>query len=391
MYYLGIDIAKTNHVASLIDEKGEVLLRNIKFTNSNAGYSKLTETIAGFGLEMNEISYSMEATGYYWLALFSRLVDEGLSVSVYNPFQIKSYRPAFSLRKQKNDVIDSIIIADYHRVFGSEVTRLPDEDVLALRQLTRYRSSIVDSIATTKTQIIGILDKVFPEYQNLFCDTFGVTSKQILKNCPTPEDVLSISTTKLSNLIKKASRGRFGLTTAKEIKELAKTSFGTKYTAQACSFEIKQMINQIEFIEQQIKELEIEIQHIYSKLDSHLLSIPGIGDVYAPVIISEIGDINSFNKPSQLIAYAGVDPSENQSGNKLSAKEKTSKRGSPHLRRAIYGAALVAIRTDEKLKEYYYKKKAEGKHHFVALTGIARKLLTIIFHILKEQRDYVIR
>ena len=132
-----------------------------------------------------------------------------------------------------------------------------------------------------------------------------------------------------------------------------------------------------------------EIKELYNKLDSHLLSVPGIGDNLAPIILAEIGDINNFDKPSKLIAFAGTDPSENQSGNKLSSNDKTSKRGSPYLRHAIYTASLVAISNEPELRAYYDKKISEGKHHFVALAGISRKLLTIIYYILKEDRDYI--
>ena len=109
----------------------------------------------------------------------------------------------------------------------------------------------------------------------------------------------------------------------------------------------------------------------------------------APIILAEIGDINNFDKPSKLIAFAGIDSSENQSGNRLSTNNKTSKRGSSYLRHAIYMASLVAISNEPELKTYYDKKISEGKHHFVALAGISRKLLTIIFYILKENRDYI--
>jgi transposase len=321
MFYLGIDIAKTNHVASLLDKEGKVIIRNIKFTNSNEGYKSLLEIISSKVDDLSNVLIGMEATGHYWLSVFSSLVDDNFNVSVFNPYQIKSYRSSYSLRKQKNDVIDSIIIGDYLRVFGSDASNLPDEDILALKQLTRFRSNMVDNIASLKTQVIGILDKIFPEYESLFCDVFGVASKQILLECPTPEDI-------------------------------------------------------------------IKIKELYDNLDSHLLSVPGVGKILAPIILAEIGDINYFNKPSKLIAFAGIDPSQNQSGNKASSNEKTSKRGSPYLRHAIFTASLVAMKYSDDLRAYYDKKKSEGKHHFVALTGVSRKLLTIIYFILKEDRDY---
>lgn len=388
-YFLGIDIAKTNHVASLINNNGDVVIRAIKFTNSNEGFNKLLNTIQSKLGDLSNIEVAMEATGHYWLSLYSTLTDNNFNVSVYNPYQIKSYRGAYNNRKQKNDIIDSIIIADYLRVFGSKESKFPEEKLLSLKQLTRFRANIVANVSSLKVQVIGLLDKVFPEYKKLFCDTFGNTSKQLLLNCPTPDDIINISTTKLANLLSKNSKGRFNKDTALHIKEVAKSSFGIKFTTDACSFEIKQLINQIVFLESQIDAVSKEIKELYNKLDSHLLSVPGIGDNLAPIILAEIGDINNFDKPSKLIAFAGTDPSENQSGNKLSSNDKTSKRGSPYLRHAIYTASLVAISNEPELRAYYDKKISEGKHHFVALAGISRKLLTIIYYILKEDRDYI--
>ena len=388
-YYLGIDIAKTNHVASLINNNGDIVIKAIKFTNSKEGFNKLLTTIQDKLKDLSNIEVAMEATGHYWLSLYSALTDNGFPVSVYNPYQIKSYRGAYNNRKQKNDIIDSIIIADYLRVFGSKNSKLPEDDLLSLKQLTRFRSNIVNNVASLKVQVIGLLDKVFPEYKKLFCDIFGVTSKQLLLTCPTPDDIIKISTTKLSNLLSKYSKGKFNKDTALHIKDVAKASFGIKFTTDACSFEIKQIINQIIFLENQINEVDKQIKELYDKLDNHLLSVPGIGNTIAPIILAEIGDINNFDKPSKLIAFAGVDPSENQSGNKLSTNDKTSKRGSPYLRHAIYNASLVAISNEPELRAYYDKKISEGKHHFVALAGISRKLLTIIYYILKEDRDYI--
>ena len=386
MFYLGIDIAKVNHVASLINEDGSILVKAIKFTNSNDGLQKLIDSISDY--DQSQIYCAMEATGTYWLSLFSALTDKGFNVSVFNPYQIKSFRGAYTNRKQKNDVIDSILIANFLNFNGTKQTSLPNDDLLALKNLTRYRSNLVSNISKVKTQVTGILDKVFPEYSDLFSDTFGEASKQILLNCPTPNEVINFNTKKLANLLKKASHGRHSTDKVREIKSLAKSSFGIKFTGDACSFEIKQLVNQIIFLENQVHELEVKIKDIYSKLDNHLQSIPGIGEVTAPIILAEIGDINNFSTPSKLTAFAGIDPSENQSGNKKSTDEKTSKRGSPYLRHAIYLSAMVASNNDPILHDYYIKKRAEGKHHYVALAGVERKLLGIIFHVLKENRDY---
>ena len=128
---------------------------------------------------------------------------------------------------------------------------------------------------------------------------------------------------------------------------------------------------------------------VYIVGDEKKIVISDVGKKLAPIILAEIGDINTFDTPSKLLAFAGIEPSQNQSGNKLSTNEKTSKRGSPYLRYAIFTASLTAMKAEPSLRAYYDKKKAEGKHHYVALAGVSRKLTTIIYYVLKEGRDYV--
>ena len=168
MFYLGIDIAKTNHVASLIGEDGSILIRTIKFTNSSEGFEKLLNSLKDY--DLSQILCAMEATGTYWLSLFSALTDKGFTVSVFNPYQIKSFRGVYNNRKQKNDIIDAILIANFLKFNGSINSALPNDDLLSLKNLTRYRTNLVDNISKIKVQITGILDKVFPEYANIFSD-----------------------------------------------------------------------------------------------------------------------------------------------------------------------------------------------------------------------------
>jgi transposase len=406
MYYLGIDIAKHNHVASLIDDRGKVIIKTIKFTNDAVGYKKLIAAVTaavtdGYENDCDEndsdckgnvvvanIAVAMEATGHYWLSLFSALIDDGFSVSVYNPFQIKSFRGAYHNRSQKTDVIDAVIIANYIRVFGGEATGMPSEPMLSLKQLTRYRSGLVQNISAAKNQVISILDKIFPEFSSLLSDVFGETGKAILQAAPTPETVLALSSKKLLKIVSVASRGRFKQDFVDRLKTCAKDSFGIKLTTKACAFELRQLINTIIFLEEQVDELNVEIKAIYSEMDEFLTTIPGIGNVLASIILAEIGDIEKFSDPAKLVAFTGIDPSTNQSGQKVSGDEKISKRGSPHLRHAIHTAAFVAISNDPHLREYYDRKKAEGKHHYVALAGVQRKLLQIIWAVLKERRPY---
>ncbi|MBU5313272.1 IS110 family transposase [Tissierella carlieri] len=388
MFYVGIDIAKKNHEASIIDSNGKLLDKSITFSNSESGSNKLLSLLNKFEADSSNVIIGMEATGHYWLSLYSHLLNLGFTVYVINPIQSEAFRKMY-IRQTKNDSKDSFIIAQIMRFGEFSTTSLADEDIMALRQLSRYRFSLVDECSDWKRKCIALLDQVFPEYSKLFSDTFGVTSRELLSNYPTPEDILSIDTDTLSKLLSAASRGRFGISKASEIQEIASNTFGISFAKDAFTFQIKQIIAQINFIEGQLKDLENEIATLLHRTNQIITTITGIGDILGAVIIGEIGDISRFESASQLVAYAGLDASVKQSGDFIGTHTKISKRGSPYLRRAIWLAATVAAFKDPALSLYYQSLRARGKHHLTAIGAVARKVCNIIFAVLSNNKPYV--
>ena len=387
MFYIGIDIAKHNHEASIIDSTGSLLCESISFSNSQKGCEKLIALLERFSVCIDNCIIGMEATGHYWLSVYSYLIELGFDLKVINPIQSDAFRKMY-IRQTKNDSKDSFVIAQIMRFGQFSSSSLSDENVMALRQLSRYRLFLVDDCSDFKRKVICLLDQVFPEYSKLFSDTFGVTSKELLLKYPTPDEMLSVSTTKLSNFISKCSHGRHGRLKAEEIQNTAKNSFGVKFATNAFSFQIKQMIEQIKFIENQLKELEKEITELLWQTNQVITTIPGIGNVLGAIIIGEIGDISRFNAAPKLVAYAGLDVRVSQSGQFVGTQMKISKKGSPYLRRAIWMAATVAAFSDPVLSEYYQSLRARGKHHLTAVGAVARKLCNIIFAVLRDNKPY---
>lgn len=388
MFYIGIDIAKHNHEASVIDSNGKLLDKSISFSNSQVGCDKLTFFLEKFNIDISNSVIGMEATGHYWLSLYSYLSELGFTVNVINPIQSDAFRN-FYIQKTKNDSKDSFVIAQIIRFGEFSSTSLSNEDIMALRQLSRYRLSLVDNCSDLKRQCIALLDQVFPEYSKLFSDTFGVTSKELLSKYPTPEDILNVNTDTLANLLSKSSRGRFGASKASEIQKSASNTFGVKFTRNVFAFQIKQIISQISFIEDQIKELEIEILDLLHQTNQVITTITGIGDVLGAIIVGEIGDISRFESAPKLVAYAGLDVAVKQSGDFTGTQTKISKRGSPYLRRAIWLAATVAAFKDPALSVYYQSLRERGKHHLTAVGAVARKITNIIFAVLRDEKPYV--
>lgn len=388
MFYIGIDIAKRSHEACIVDGNGKQIGASISVSNDFDGLENLQSTLTKHNIKSDDAIIGMEATGHYWIAIYSHLVKSGYDVKVINPIISDAYRN-MQVRKTKNDKKDAYLIAQIMRFGEYKSTSLAEENTFALRQLTRYRLSLVSECGDLKRKIITVLDQVFPEYETLFSDTFGVTSCELLLKCQTPEDMLKISSKILSDLLAKASRGRFKETKASEVKTLAKQSFGVKFAQKTFSFQLKQMMEQLVFIEKQLIEVEKEIKVLLAETCSVITTIIGVGDVLGATIIGEIGDISRFDSPSKLVAFAGLDVAVTQSGEFTGTKNKISKRGSPYLRRAIWLAAQIAAFSDPALSIYYQKLMAKGKHHYTAIGAISRKLCNIIFAVLRDNKPYV--
>ena len=387
MFYIGIDIAKKNHEASIIDSSGKSLSKSISFPNSTKGIEKFNNFIAEFGVTTNNCIIGMEATGHYWISLFSYIVDLGFTCYVINPIQSDAFRKMY-VRQTKNDSVDSFIIAQIMRFGEFSISNFSDENTFALRNLTRYRFALVDECSDWKRKLVAILDQVFPEYSSIFSNIYGVASKELLSKYPLPEDMLSIPAEKLGNLLYECSKGRLGINKAEEIQSRARESFGIKFAKRSFSFQIKQIISQISFLEEQLKEIEIEISCLLEDICPVITTITGIGSVLGASIVSEIGNISRFERANQLVAYAGLDTRIKQSGDFSATNTKLSKRGSPYLRRSIWLAATVAAFKDPALSIYYQGLRARGKAHGTAIGAVARKLTNIIFAVLRDQKPY---
>lgn len=351
----------------MMDESGKVVFKAFSFPNTSDGGHALFSKLTSYSSSTDDFEIGMEATGHYWLSVYSFLFEKEFLLHVINPIQTDGWRRGTEIRKRKNDIIDSVLIADLIRYGQFVETRLADEDLFSLRTLTRFRTYLVESISDLKRKVVCVLDQVFPEYQSIFSDIFGKTSKEILLQFSSPIDFESVSSQTLAELLAKLSRKQVGSAKAAQLKAAASCSFGVTFAKSSFTFQLKALIEQIAFIEKQVKETETEIAGIMEKLESPITTITGIGNVTGAAIISEIGDISKFDSPRKLVAFAGLDATVTQSGGFEAAHNVMSKRGSPYLRKAIFQAALVAAFKDPVLSAYYQKKRAEGKHHLTCI------------------------
>jgi len=387
MYYVGIDIGKDYHYATVIDDKSEVMIKPFRFSVDREGFDKFFQILSNLSPSgaPSQFSLGMEATGHYWMTLYENIKERGYpQVAVLNPLLVAGRRMN-NIRGRKNDKDDSKLIAKLLLYDNYQNTALAKEDMIILREFCRLRSDIVHEISNLKKKIISILDKTFPEYDNFFANTFGESSKAVLNECKGPEEIAAMDTNKLTELLKKASRSRLGAEKAQELQRLAAQSIGISLGLDAFHMQIKILLEQVELMEKQVKNLEANIDFIYKKQQVNLTSIPGVGAVTAAVILSEIGDINRFRKDRgrQLIAFAGLEPRIKESG-KFVGKAKISKRGSPYLRTAIYQASEVARQNCPLFRNIYDKKIAAGNPHKKAMIAVCNKMCHVIYALLRD-------
>lgn len=387
MITFGVDIGKFRHQAIAVNSDGQPLCTSFPFDNSEDGFQLFLRQINHFQ-QQDAICVGMEATGHYWLNLYCVLLNLGIELHVVNPILTDAMR-RMSVRKTKTDTVDCGYIADVIRMGKFSDVSVQTSDIQELRQLCRFRYGLVDETGMIKNRVIGVLDRIFPEYSKLFSDVFGTTSMALLDKYPSPDALLRVGTKKLAEFLKKHSRGRLGEDKAEEVHHACKHSVGIKEVNFALSFELHMMVEHIQFMEEQIDEIEKQIETIYSRCECYLDTIIGVGVVSGAVIFSEIGNIANFESPKKLVAFAGIDPSIRQSGNFTSSHNAMSKRGSVYLRRALWNAATVAAQKDPALSAFYQKKRAEGKDYMTAIGAVSHKLCNIAFAVLRDKKAYV--
>lgn len=380
MIYVGIDIAKQKHFAAAMTADGEVLIPPFGFTNDAEGFKFFISKIAPFGKTNTLIG--LESTAHYAENIICHLFDLGYSISVINPIQTSTLRKT-NIRKTKTDKVDCLLIIKSMIVNKNRLYSKADIGSLRLKGLCRFREKIKKSKTRLKIQLVTYVDLIFPELQYFFKSGIHInTCYQLLKKHSSPDDIAALHLTYLANLLLKASHGRFGKEEAAALKGLAKSSVGTG--SAAISIQITQSIAQIELLEQQLADLDGVIETIMLDMDSVILTVPGIGFLNGAMILGEIGDISRFPDPSKLLAYAGLDPTVNQSGKFNAKSTKMSKRGSKLLRYALINASWNVSLNNKTFHDYFKLKRSQGNNHYAALGHVAHKLVRIIYKILKD-------
>lgn len=382
MIYVGIDVAKHKHQVAIIDDKGEIYEDDLIILNNRSDFQKLDAIICRIQKQTNQkCKLAMEDTGHYNAPILQFLQGKNYQVYRYNPILVKEFSKVHTLRKTKTDKADALVIAKMVMGDFEKREQTQDKITVELKELTRYRSRLGKHQALLKTQYTRILETSFPELATYGQVRYSDYMIQLLKKYPSPKKIAMAHEKTLSKLLG-VNNSRIQPGT---LKQLAKESVGC-YSS-ITELELTQTIQQMELFDKQIKEVDKKIQEMMDTLDSPIVTIPGISYRLGSIIIAEIGNILNFQNPAQLLAFAGMEPSIYQSG-KYQGIGKMVKRGSPQLRWAMYHASRLVSIYSPTFKKYYEKKLLEGKYFNVVLSHVAKKLIRVIFHLMRTGESY---
>ena len=267
MFIVGIDVAKRSHEVCMITSDGQTVQRPFSIRNNCTGYNLMLEKIRKHTNIKSQIVFAMESTAHYWLALFTRLRKDGYHVILLNPIQTSAMRDMF-IRKIKTDAKDSFIIAELIRFGRYAESNVAQDRLLALKELCRNRFYLVDMAGDLKRKLIALIDRVFPEYEAQFDTIFCKSSVAVLKKYPTPQKLSNAHLDKLTELLWNSSNGHFGEWKARELRELARNSFGVEDCDGAYSTLILLMLDQIQSLSGKADALEKEIFRLFQSFDT---------------------------------------------------------------------------------------------------------------------------
>ena len=407
--FVGIDVSlKSNQVYAMNFNQDKLL--NSSFANTPEGseflVNKILELTQKFNF--NKVIFTMECTSVYYIHLAEFLsthpILNNLNTLVYtvNAKSINKYKDSY-IDTEKTDPSDAFIAADFTRVGRTNsLSPFKGSHILALQRLTRQRKHLADQITKEKCYVSV---NIFLKFSALatsddkpFSDTFGKSSTAILTEFLSTEDIISTPLNELVDFISAKGKNRFKNPedNAKVLVKAAKDSYRLdKVSYEAVGAAIASSLTIINCLQSEIKNVDKAISKVIKGLDHDyfqiLLSIPGIGPVFAAGIIAEIVDINYFKSHHQLAKYAGLYWPRHQSGEFERENKSMAKSANMYLKYYITEATNKAIFNDETLKLFYQKKYSEVKshQHKRALALTSRKFIRLIFGLLCKNQLYV--
>lgn len=385
-----LDIGKNVHYGYFRTPKNQDI-KPFPIYNTGQSFKKFWEKLYRFKEEhmLEEVVIGFESTGPYAEPITNYLRKKPVKLVQVNPMHTKRIKELTGNSPNKTDKKDPRVIADVISLGHSLTVVMPEGTAAQLRRLTHARERAIEHRTAMTNQLQQLVFVIFPELVSIIKPSTK-TGMYLIKNFPDPESIASIGIENLSDIIRQVSRGRFGTDRAEKLYNAAKQSIGITEGKESILLETSHLVSNIENENRYIESLEEEmIEHLEQIPYSHsILSIKGIGHITAAGLIGEVGNFNKFNTISEITKLAGLDLFEISSG-KHKGQRRISKRGRPLMRKMLFFAAINAVKSTGIMHEKYKQMLDRGMLKMKALIAITRKILGLIFAIVRNNTVYI--
>lgn len=387
---VGVDIGKRRHIAAAIFPDGESVKR-FKFHNDSHGFGLFLQQIRVWKQRggCKDVIVGLESTGHYMENLAYWLVDRGIKLVQVNPLHVKKSKETLDNSPGKTDVKDALLIADLIAQGKYLTLVLPRGICAELRQLMGLRSRLIVERTAKRNLLHAAVDRIFPEFSRVFKDLSGKTARYLLRHFPMPEEVLSLSEAELSFRLKRECNRSLRGSKVKELQEEAVSSVGIKEGLEGARRKLHDALDKLEQLMMDIWAVETRIKALVYKIDESriLLSVRGLGVMTVAILISETCGFKHYRSAECILKLAGLNLYEISSGEHKGARRIT-RRGRSLLRYALYLAALRQAKRGAPLHDYYARLVASGMEKVKALIAVARKLVRLLFALVRDGRYY---
>lgn len=394
MNAVGIDVSKGKSTVAILRPFGELVSKPFNVPHTANSLKKLAQQIQSLDGETRVV---MEHTGRYYEPIAMVLQKNGIFVSAVNPLLIKEYG-GNSLRKTKTDAKDSLKIARYGLDNWVELGEHSTMDTIRyeLKTLNRQHDLFINNKIALKNNLIAVLDQTYPGANTYFESPVREDGSQKWVDFVgqfwhvdmVRKSSLNIFTEKYRKFCKKHGY-QFSSKKASEIHEIAKELVPLLPKSNLSKVLVKEAVAMVNATSKSAQKILEQMDALARELPEYetVMAMYGVGNTLGLQLMAELGDVRRFAHRGAITAFAGVDPGSNQSGTHESKSNRTSKRGSPHLRKALFlvmSCLLQKAPPDEAVYQFMDKKRAEGKAYYVYMTAGCNKFLRIYYARVKE-------
>jgi transposase len=389
--FLGFDVHSKTNMCHFLHSEGTKAHPPLEFEQDTNGFGKLRKVCEKLVQKWPDaiLKCGIEATGPYWFALgaFLQSLPWKVEITAINPCTIKNFKK-IELKRVKTDPVDARMIAKYMIRFRPSPTPYFTDKHIELRQLARGREFFVKQRSATLNQLRSLLAIVFPEISRRET-SMNATIFGVLEHFPSPDLLKHATDKQLRELRHQHSGRRIAFVKTSSLRSLADKSIGIPVNQLTRSY-IVQLVQQIRFLDEQIKKAEEQLTRYYMQhfASSKIHTITGIGPVSSAIIMSEIVHPDRFECCSDWIGFIGLYPEWKWSADLQDYAAKMTKKGNKYLRYILYNCCLSSLSCNPVVRKHYHNQLSRRKRKMVAIGSCMRKLASIIFGVMKTQQDF---